>query len=74
MEEDRGVHNLFEDQGGLSDLLAGSVRFASQSSTLARLLDQALTLPSEFGLPVQVRDAALGRKNAAPTSDINKRE
>jgi hypothetical protein len=28
----------------------------------------------EFGLPVQVRDAALGRKNTAPTSDINKRE
>ena len=29
---------------------------------------------SEFGLPVQVRDAALGRKNQAPGSDINKRE
>lgn len=28
----------------------------------------------EFGLPVQVRDAALGRKNTAPTSDINKRK
>ena len=27
----------------------------------------------EFGLPVQVRDAALGRKNQAPASDINKR-
>jgi len=29
---------------------------------------------SEYGLPVQVRDAALGRKSQAPQSDINKRE
>jgi len=28
---------------------------------------------SEFGLPSQIRDIALGRKNEAPTSDINKR-
>lgn len=28
----------------------------------------------EYGLPTQVRDAALGRINTAPTSDINKRE
>jgi hypothetical protein len=33
-----------------------------------------LIVDREFGLPVQVRDAALGRKNAAPGSDINKRE
>lgn len=33
---------------------------------------QTCLLDLEFGLPVQVRDAALGRKNAAPTSDINK--
>lgn len=26
----------------------------------------------EYGLPTQVRDAALGRLNEAPTSDINK--
>jgi pre-mRNA-splicing factor RBM22/SLT11 len=35
---------------------------------------QTCLLDLEFGLPVQVRDAALGRKNQAPTSDINKRE
>lgn len=29
---------------------------------------------SEFGLPVQLRDAALGKLNDAPNSDINKRE
>ncbi|KAK8850428.1 pre-mRNA-splicing factor SLT11 [Kwoniella newhampshirensis] len=33
---------------------------------------QTCLLDLEFGLPVQVRDAALGRKNQAPTSDINK--
>jgi hypothetical protein len=39
------------------------------------ILDQSLTKNCrEYGLPVQVRDAALGRKNQAPTSDINKRQ
>ncbi|ORY29617.1 cell wall organization and biogenesis-related protein, partial [Naematelia encephala] len=33
---------------------------------------QTCLLDLEFGLPVQVRDAALGRKNQAPSSDINK--
>lgn len=35
---------------------------------------QTCLLDLEYGLPVQVRDAALGRKNQAPSSDINKRE
>ncbi|OCF31754.1 pre-mRNA-splicing factor SLT11 [Kwoniella heveanensis CBS 569] len=33
---------------------------------------QTCLLDLEYGLPVQVRDAALGRKQDAPTSDINK--
>ncbi|EIW69766.1 hypothetical protein TREMEDRAFT_29541 [Tremella mesenterica DSM 1558] len=33
---------------------------------------QTCLLDLEFGLPVQVRDAALGRKNGAPSTDINK--
>ncbi|WVR08621.1 pre-mRNA-splicing factor SLT11 [Kwoniella sp. DSM 27419] len=33
---------------------------------------QTCLLDLEYGLPVQVRDAALGRKSQAPTSDINK--
>ncbi|CAK9779473.1 cell wall organization and biogenesis-related protein [Cutaneotrichosporon oleaginosum] len=33
---------------------------------------QTCLLDLEYGLPVQVRDAALGRKNEAPSSDINK--
>ncbi|WWC72461.1 pre-mRNA-splicing factor SLT11 [Kwoniella pini CBS 10737] len=33
---------------------------------------QTCLLDLEYGLPVQVRDAALGRKAQAPTSDINK--
>ncbi|WOO82705.1 Pre-mRNA-splicing factor SLT11 [Vanrija pseudolonga] len=33
---------------------------------------QTCLLDLEYGLPVQVRDAALGRKNQAPSSDINK--
>ncbi|KAL7423904.1 Pre-mRNA-splicing factor slt11 [Cryptotrichosporon argae] len=33
---------------------------------------QTCMLDLEYGLPVQVRDAALARKAAAPTSDINK--
>lgn len=35
---------------------------------------QTCLLDLEYGLPVQVRDAALGRKNQAPSSDINKRK
>jgi pre-mRNA-splicing factor RBM22/SLT11 len=35
---------------------------------------QTCLLDLEYGLPVQVRDAALGHKNEAPSSDINKRE
>ncbi|WVQ63175.1 pre-mRNA-splicing factor SLT11 [Kwoniella botswanensis] len=33
---------------------------------------QTCLLDLEYGLPVQVRDAALGRKSQAPSSDINK--
>ncbi|KAJ9106950.1 Pre-mRNA-splicing factor slt11 [Naganishia adeliensis] len=33
---------------------------------------QTCLLDLEYGLPTQVRDAALGRLNQAPTSDINK--
>ncbi|KAJ9101501.1 Pre-mRNA-splicing factor slt11 [Naganishia cerealis] len=33
---------------------------------------QTCLLDLEYGLPTQVRDAALGRLNEAPTSDINK--
>lgn len=38
-------------------------------------IDMLLNLSShrEFGLPTQVRDAALARKAQAPSSDINKR-
>lgn len=39
------------------------------------VIDMLLNLSPcrEFGLPTQVRDAALARKAQAPSSDINKR-
>ena len=77
------MYGLFEDQRDLSDLFTGSVSLLSalsllvQMSLLFSVVNRVIGLVliiSEFGLPVQVRDAALGRKNTAPTSDINKRE
>jgi pre-mRNA-splicing factor RBM22/SLT11 len=59
----------------LLDLYVGFALSRRQMSSGADggLCEAALIRCREFGLPVQVRDAALGRKNAAPTSDINKR-
>jgi hypothetical protein len=58
--------------------LKGFVRLVylicESSVQLKKVFSRWSLIAREFGLPVQVRDAALGRKNTAPTSDINKRE
>lgn len=66
-----------KDKECVSDMSLGSVSASASIFDTLVIVSSAhlfsLLCYREYGLPVQVRDAALGRVNTAPTSDINKR-
>ncbi|CAD6574083.1 MAG: Pre-mRNA-splicing factor slt11 [Tremellales sp. Tagirdzhanova-0007] len=65
----RQIHFPARNARPVSLLPSSGLRMKLKSS---QVLETTLMSGWEFGLPVQVRDAALGRKNQAPASDINK--
>lgn len=73
-EEDGNLYDLCQDKGRMSNMSFGLVSIILRL-TGGAVVDMLLNLllRREFGLPTQVRDAALARKAQAPSSDINKR-